>query len=240
MANLTEITKPFIDAVNAVSFFDDFLLDQSDINYIDTASDSGTVAAGDSVNGVVVLTPSDGTVADNDEAYIEFPNETLKYGTNRAFYLRAKLSATINTVSAINFAFGATDAPAADTIADNGAGVKTTGSTLVIEKRDGESAFRCTSACNGTATSTLSGTSVVSATDYVLEIMCNDWDSVSMQCSFKVNGQYLKDTNGNQIRHTVAIASATEMAMFAGIKLGASTNLDLLNVDYWGFSQTRV
>ncbi len=240
MANLARLPQSFVDATDAVSYFDDFLNDQSDVNYIDTASDSGSVVAGDSPNGVVVLTPSDGTVADNDETYIEYPNEVLKFGTNRSFYLKSKFNATITTVSAVNFAFGATDAPAADTLADNGAGVKTSGSTVSIEKRDGELYFRATSACNGSATSTLSNLAVASATDYVCEIMVNDYDGVSMQVSYKVNGDYLKDSNNLVIKHTVAIASSTEMAMFAGIKLGAATNNDLLNVDYWGFVQTRV
>jgi len=35
-----------------------------------TLTDSGTAAVGDEVGGVVTLSPSDGTVADNDEAYI--------------------------------------------------------------------------------------------------------------------------------------------------------------------------
>jgi hypothetical protein len=239
MGNLSRFVKA-LEELDTVQFFDDFLLDQSDINYIDTITDTGTAVAGDAVNGVVVLTPSDGTVADNDECYIESPNEFLRFGTNREIYIRQKFTATINTVSAINFAVGACDAPGADTIADNGAGVKTSGSTLAIEKRDGESNFRCTSSCNGTSTTTLSNLAVASATNYVCEIICKDWDGTSMQVTYKVNGDYLKDSDGDPIRHRVAIASSTEMALFAGIKLGAATNLDLLNLDYWFASQTRV
>lgn len=239
MANLSRYVKA-LEELETVQLFDDFLADQADINYIDTITDTGTAVSGDSVNGVVVLTPSDGTVADNDECYIGSANEFLRFGTNREIYLRHRFTATINTVSAVNFAVGAVNAVGADAIADNGAGVKVSGSTLAIEKRDGETAFRCTSSCNGTSTTTLSSLAVASATNYVSEIICKDWDGTSMQVAYKVNGNYLKDTSGNVIRHTVAIASSTEMQLFAGIKLGAANNLDLLNLDYWFASQTRV
>lgn len=43
----------------------------------------------------------------------------------------------------------------------------------------------------------------------------------------------LKDVNNQVIRHTVTIASATEMAMFAAVKLGAGTNNDALTLDLW-------
>ena len=48
--------------------FNDFITDQADTDWVDTITDTGTVAIGDEVGGVVTLTPSDATVADNDEA----------------------------------------------------------------------------------------------------------------------------------------------------------------------------
>jgi hypothetical protein len=237
--NLNRFTAPLGD-LDTVNWFDDFQLDQSDINYIDTVTDTGTAVAGDSVNGVVVLTPSDGTVTNNDETYIAFPNETLKYGTNREIYLRAKLSFTEVTATIANVAFGAMNAVGANSIIDDGGGLKVSGSTLGIYKVDGGAVWRCVSACNGTSTVTASTAAATAATDYVLEIICKDWDGVSMQVLFKVDGDYLKDSSGNVIRHTVLIASATEMQMFAGVKLGADTNNDTLLVDYWYQAQTRV
>lgn len=223
-----------------VQLFDDFLHDQSDITAIDTVTDSGTVIMGDDVNGIAVFTPSDVTVGDNDEAYLETANEFLKFGTNREIYCRAKLSFTEVAAGVANVAFGAQNAPGADSILDNGGGVKVSGSTLAIYKIDGEQVWRVASACNGASTVTKTNRAAVAATDYVLEIFCKDWDGVSMQVSFKVNGEYLKDEQNRIIYHTVAIASATEMAGFAGIKLGAATNNDTLLLDYWYFAQTRV
>ena len=47
-----------------------------------TASDSGTVAASDAVGGIVVLSPSDGSVANNDEVYLATTQEIFKVGTD--------------------------------------------------------------------------------------------------------------------------------------------------------------
>lgn len=236
--NLNRFTAPLND-LNTVFIFDDFVFDQSDITAVDTITDTGTVAMGDDVNGVATLTPSDGTVADNDEAYLATPNEIYKFGTNREIYGKFKFRYTAVVAADPNVAVGFQNAVGANSIVDNG-GVKTSGSTLAVEKKDGETAFRCTSACNGTAVTTLSNKTIAAATDYVVEIICRDWDGTSMQVLFKVDGEYLKDTNNVVIKHTVAIASATEMQMFAGVKLGAATNNDTLLLDYWYGAQTRV
>lgn len=236
--NILRFTQELTD-LDTVHVFDDFWQDQSDVNYIDTITDTGTALVGDDVNGVVTLTPSDGTVADNDECYIATPNEIFKFGTNREIYGRFKFRYTAVVAADPNVAVGFQNAVGANSIVDNG-GVKTSGSTLAVEKKDGETAFRCTSACNGTAVTTLSNKAIAAATDYVVEIVCKDWDGVSMQVGYKVNGEFLKDANGYVIRHTVAIASATEMQMFAGIKLGAATNNDTLLLDYWYGATNRV
>jgi hypothetical protein len=239
VSNINRHTAVLKD-LDTVYVFNDFLDDQSDIVAVDTITDSGTAAVGDAVNGVMVLTPSDGTVADNDECYIATPNELYKFGTNREIYGKFKFQYSAVVAADPNVAVGFMNAPATSAISDNG-GVKTSGSTLAVEKKDGETAFRATSACNGTAVTTLSTKAIAAATDYVVEIECKDWDGTSMQVLFLVDGEYLRDTTNNlPIRHTVAIASATEMAMFAGIKLGAATNNDTLSLDYWYGAQTRV
>lgn len=239
MANLARYTQPLID-LDTVSVFTDFVDDQSDISFVDTITDTGTALVGDEVNGVMTLTPSDGTVADNDEVYIASANELFLYGTNRSIYGRCKLRFTETTATVYNVGFGFMNAVGANALIDDGGGPKTSGSTLAIFKVDGGAVWKCVSACNGTATTSTSTTSAVTATDYVLEIICNDWDGVSMQVSFKVDGVYLKDSNGYTIKHTVAIASATEMQVWAGAKLGAATNNDTTKVDYIYACQNRV
>ena len=139
-----------------------------------------------------------------------------------------------------NVGFGFMNAPGANMLIDNGGGPKVSGSTLAIYKVDGGSVWRCASACNGVSTVTASNTSAVGATDYILEIICGDWDGVLMQVAFKVNGNYLKDTSNQTIKHTVPIASAAQMALWAGAKLGAITNNDTTSVDYLYGAHTLV
>lgn len=236
--NLNRYTRPLWD-LDTVFVFDDFTGDQSDITAVDTITDTGTALVGDAANGVIVLTPSDGTVADNDECYLSTPNELFQFAAGRPIYGRWKFQYSAVVAADPNVAVGFMNAPATSALGDNGAGVKVSGDTLAVEKRDGETAFRCTSASSGASTSTLSNKSIAAATDYVVEIECADWDGVSMVVTYKVDGEYLRDTNNNVIRHTVAISGSELMAMFAGIKLGANTNNDTLSLDYWYGAQKR-
>ncbi len=239
MSNLTRFTTAMRE-LDTVQIFEDFINDQADTVFVDTVTDTGSALVGDAVNGVMTLTPSDATVADNDEAYIASPNEIFLFGTNREIYGKCKLRFTEVSAGVANVAFGFQNAVGANSIVDDGGGVKVSGSALAIYKIDGEQVWRCVSSCAGTSTVTKSSRAAVAATDYILEIEVKDWDQVSMQVCFRVNGEYLKDANGNEIRHTVAIASATEMQVWAGIKLGAATNNDTLLIDYILAQQTRV
>lgn len=238
--NLARHVQPLKD-LDTFYLFDDFLYDQVDTaGFVDTVTDSGTVAMGDAAGGVVTLTPSDGTVADNDEAYLASPNEVFLFAANKPLYGKARVQYTEVTSDKVNVAFGFQNAVGANSIVDDGGGLKTSGSCLGIYKIDGgTNLLRVVSACNGTATTTTTNKTVAAATWYVLEIICNDWDGTSMQVTFKCDGEFLKDSNGVVIRHTVAIASATEMQLFLGVKLGAATNNDTLLADYVFASQAR-
>lgn len=237
--NLNRFTAPLMDLQTSY-IFDDFMYDQSDITAVDTITDTGTVLMGDDMNGVATLTPSDGTVADNDEVYLATPNANFKFGTNREIYGRFKFRYTAVVAANPSLAVGFQDAVAANSIVDTGAGVKTSGSTVAVERRKSETAFRFTVACNGVAQSTLSNKAIAAATDYVVEVEVKDWDGVSMMATAKVDSEFLKDTNNNVIRFQIPIASAAVMMMWAGLKLGAATNNDTLLLDYWYGAQTRV
>lgn len=230
--NLNRFTHPLFD-LDTMFVFDHFTGDQSDLFAVDTVTDSGSALVGDDVGGVITLTPGDSTVADNDEAYLATPNELFKFGTNRNIYGRARIKFTEVSAGAANVAFGFQNAVGADSLVDNGGGPKVSGSTLAIYKVDGGTVWRCASACNGVSTVSVSTKAATAAQWYTLEIECKDWDGVYMQVAFKVDAEYLKDSTGAVIRHTVPIANATEMQMWAGIKLGAATNNDTLLIDYW-------
>lgn len=236
--NLARYVQALKD-LDTMSVFDDFTGDQSDITAVDTVTDLGSVTVGDAANGIAALVPSDGTVADNDEAYLATPNALYKFGTNREIYGRFRVQFTEANGSAANIAVGFQNAVGANSLIDDGGGVKVSGSTLAIYKVDGGTVWKCASACNGVSTVSTSTKAAGGSAYQVLEIECKDWDGVSMRVLFRVDGDYLRDANNNVITHTVAIASAALMQMFAGVKNGGA-NLETLNLDYWFGSQTRV
>lgn len=221
--------------------FDDFWYDQTDLFWVDTITDSGSVAIGDAQFGIATLTPSDGTVADNDEVYLATANELFLFAANKNIYGRCRLSFVETASGVYNAMFGFANAFAANLIVDDGAGLRASGCILALEKRDGETAWRLTTRNGATVTSTLSSqtTTMSSGTFQVLEVQAEDVGNSTLVCTARVNGRLLTDSNGNVIRHSVAVASATEMQVGVGAKLGAATNNDLLLVDYIYAAQGR-
>lgn len=200
-------------------------------------SDTGTVAASDAVGGILVLSPSDGTVADNDEAYLATTQEIFKVGTDCNIYAESRLKVDQTTDDA-NIFFGFANAIAANTIVDDGAGLRTTGDIFAIYKVDGGSVWKCVSSVNSTQTIGTSTTSITDNTYYSLRIEVRDVDGTNVEATYFVDDQPLRDSNNKAIKHTVAMASATEMDLGCGIKLGADTNHDKLYVDYIFAAQT--
>lgn len=238
MANLARYTHPLVD-LDVSWIYDDFTSDQSDLFFVDTITDTGSAAVGDARKGIMVLTPSDGTVADNDEVYLASANELFIFLAGKPIYGKCSLQFTETTAGVYNCFFGFQNAVAANSLVDDGGSMRASGCCVAIVKLDGEQYWRAYSRNGSTVTSTLSTTSSTSSDYQVLEIDVIDWDGVSMQCLFKVNGSYLKDSSGAVIKHTVLIASATEMQVALGAKLGAATNNDFLNVDYIYAHQLR-
>lgn len=238
MANLNRFCAPLWD-LDTYHVFSDFTHDQTDLFEVDTVTDSGTVAIGDAANGVVVLTPSDGTVADNDEAYLATPNETFLFAANRELFFQARVQFTEVAAGVLNCAFGFANAVAANLLIDDAGGLRASGSLAAIYKVDGESVWRCTARSNSVVTTTTSTTAASAATWYTLEILATDAGNGNHTVVYKVDGVPLRDANNQVIRHTIPVASATEMQMFAAAKLGAITNNDTVLVDYWYGAQTR-
>lgn len=223
----------------------DFEKDIDTTEWTATLTDIGTAAVGDNANGgVVALTPSDGTVADNDEVYLASANELFIFAANRPLYGCCRLQFAETTAGIYNAAFGFMDAVGADSIVDNTGLPKTSGSTLAIYKTDGSQVWKCVSAVNGVATHSTSTKSSTKATTVgggwqELEVEATPTDSAGYTVVFSVDGEQLRDSNGQVIRHYLPYASATEMQVFVGAKLGAATNNDVLNVDYIYAAQRR-
>ena len=107
---------------NQFTIQDDFLRDVDSADWVTTLTDSGTASVGDAVGGVIALVPSDGTVADNDEAYIESANEVFKFAADKPLLFEARVQFTEAATNAANILVGLLDAVGANSLVDNGGG----------------------------------------------------------------------------------------------------------------------
>jgi hypothetical protein len=223
----------------SVFLFDDFLWYVTAHQFTTVVSDSGTVAVSDGAKGIVVLTPSDGTVTDNDEAYIKSTAETFLIAANKPIVAEAKLQfAEANTDDA-NVFFGLCDAIAANALVDNGAGMKTSGSIFAIYKVDGGTVWKVISSIGASQTISTSTTTAGGSAYQTLRVEIQPINSTIAEVTFYVDGQQLLDsTSLKPIKHSITYTSCTEMQVGAGVKNG-DTNLETLNIDYIAAAMLR-
>lgn len=210
--------------------FDDFTGDQTDLTWIDTITDSGTVTMDSVINGQMVLLPSDGTVADNDEAYVITPNLNFLFAAGKPHYFACYSKFSEAATNAANIYGGFINVAAANTLVDNGGGMVTTFMGSVIHKIDGETVWRVTSSNGSTQTTTKSQTTAGGAFQ-LLEIIVNDFDTTQCEITFKCDRQYLRDSNGLPIRHYVLYSGFTVTGLGFGVKNG-SANQQEFDVDW--------
>src|SRR5262245_4349652 len=151
-------TAPQADLENMI-VWDDFTFDQTDLIWVDTISDVGTAAVGDNRKGLMVLTPADATVTDNDEVYLGSSNEVFLFLAGKPIYGRCLLQFTETAAGIYNCFFGFANAFAADLMINDGGGMRASGSLAAIYKVDGETVWRCTARVGSTVTITQSTTS---------------------------------------------------------------------------------
>jgi len=236
---------------HSFQYENDFDQDVDANQIVVTATDSGTAAVGAGTFGIIPLVASDGTVADNDETYIETPNEFVGFEADKPWAAVCLLQFNEANVDDANIAFGLATGPAANTIQDNGAGLDPALTSLAaIYKVDGSNVWKCTaggSAATQAANVKTSncpaspGVSGVSGPWQWLEIHWTPISSTQGYVEFRVNDIPLCDANveGNpKIRILVTLTGSTTMAMFAGVKNGGA-NLETLNVDFWGLYGRR-
>lgn len=219
--------------------FTDFTEGLGTVAYTTTATDIGTATVGDAVGGILAMTPSDGTVADNDEIYVQGKSEIFKFAANKPLIFEARLQFTEANTDDLNMAVGFANAPIADTLVDNGAGLKTSFSGACIYKVDGGTVYRFVTSLGSTQTITASTTTAGGASYQTARIEIRPISSTQLEAVPYIDGVQLKDANGYPIKHFITFSGATEMTWFAGMKNGAGTNVETLNLDYIGGWQLR-
>lgn len=242
MPNIARMPTQWLESVGNVSLFDDFISEPlANLLYLTTATDTGTAVVTDAVGGILSITPSDGTVADNDEIYVSTINEVFLCGAGKALEAKARIQYTEANTDDLNLFFGFGSAFGANFLVDDGDGPRTSGNIIGIYKVDGGTVWRCVTRWGSTTsvTDTVSTTTAGGSAYQTLEVSIADGGSVGTSVvSFRVDGQELKDSTGATIVHAFPNASATEMQLGIGMKNGAATNVETVLLDKWFASQS--
>ena len=228
----------FLRELDTISVVDDFFWAVTVHQWTTLAADTTpTVTTPDAVNGLVRLFTD---TTDNNEVAIKSTVELFKFGTNREIYLKAKIQYAENDTNKANVFLGFGSAIGANFLVDNGAGARVTGDIFGVYKVDGGTKWICITQTNGTAVTTTSSTTAGGSAAQVIEMQAVESDGVTMTCTWKIDGTYLVDSNGNKIIHKAVIASATEMNVGLYVKTGGGAGGETVDMDYICATQPRI
>lgn len=217
------------------SLFDDFYWYISPHVWTSVISDAGSAAGGDGAGGILTIIPSDGTVGDNDETYVATTNNVFKMADDKPIVCEAKVQFAEANTNAANVFFGMADAIGANTLVDNGAGLKTSFSGFAIYKVDGGTVWKCVSSKGATQTISTSTTTAGGSSYQKLRIEFRPITSTTGEITFYVDDVPLYDSaitgRNYPIKHQITFTSAVAMMLGCGVKNG-STSLETLLVDY--------
>lgn len=226
-----------IREIRQFELFDDFLWYISPHVWTSDVTDTNSSVAidADGVGGIVALNTGDNT--DNNEVSLATTNELFLFAADKPMMAQTRLQFSEVNTSAANVWFGWVDALSDNVITDNGAGI-TAGSAAAIYKKDGETKWRAYCECNGTANDTASLTTAGGSSYQKLRIVVLPIDGTSVEVTYFVDDEPLRDSTNKAIKHTLAYASSTEMDLGVYAKVGAANTLTV-NVDYIYAAQLR-
>lgn len=192
-----------------------------------TISNSGTCAVGAGTGGILVITPSDGTVVDNDESYVGGTNASIALAAGKALWFEARVKFTEANTDDANIITGLSTVYGADTLLDDGAGPPVNYDGIVFFKVDGGTVWQAeTSSGDGTQTTIADVGTRVSGSYTRLGFVADGTDSVTF---------YI---DGVAVGTTTATLPDTNMRPVFGSKNGL-TNNEILYVDWFRIAQLR-
>lgn len=219
-------------------FFDDFEWFISPHRWTSVISDLGAVSSPDAGGGRILLTPSDGTVADNDELYVRTTVETFLFANDKALVAEARLQFSEANGDDANVAFGLMDAVAADALLDNGGGPRANYSGALLYKVDGENLWRAQTSIGAARTTSQSNAAAGGSAFQTLAIEFKPLTPSLADVAFYLDGALLRTATGAPIKHAFTFTGATEMQLVIGVKNGGAS-LETLTVDYAACFQLR-
>lgn len=228
----------------AHGFYDDFhgfkTSESANLYTVVTAVD-GTVLNADAVAGRVNIKSAAAT-AGNEDCYLVREPEGFLLAANKPLHFGAYVQATEDDTNQNNLFVGLTDGAAANLLVDDGAGPKTSGTTLAFFKKDGGlnwwvhcSLSTTQTSVELTAADSLDGSAHVGsgASYQLLEILFYPYSSTQADIVYKIDGVTVYKISG------YTFTSATEMQAVCGTKDGDSSDEVTISLDYWFCYQQR-
>lgn len=227
------------EVLDTFVFFDDFYHYVSADIWVATLTNSGTAVEQDAHGGVIQLNASDGTVADNDEAYLFSVNENWLFTNAKPMRFKCRIAlvdddASLSDVANVIAGF-VSGANAEDTLLDTGGGPPASYSGAVFYKVETGTAWAAEVSIGATqvAVTLTSPGRPGNAVYQVLEIEFLPVSATSAVVNFYIDGTRVGQTTAWDY------SGGTEMNAGVGIKNGDGTTNQTLNVDYIGVEAVR-
>ncbi len=207
-----------------------------------TASNSGTVAVQEAVNGILKVNPSSNggnSQAVNDETYVESTHELFKLATDKPMFFAARVRPVGNTIANQALMVGLIDAVAANAIVDTTGVPKTSTDAVLFYKSNTDATWYAMAEANSTE---MSG--ITDGVDTNETATNNQWQNLTIRTVPKSStltevhfGFALENSSdgsysirevgqtlvGKQlVCQTITHTSAAEMAVVLGVKAGVA------------------
>lgn len=220
--------------------FDDFNHYTTTEDWTSLVADTNSSVAGSAAaNGILVLNTGD--AADNAECGFFTTHESFLLANSKSLQAETYIQFT-DTNNTRNVFFGFADAPAANTLLDNGGGVSSGFTNAIcIYKVDGGTKWKCYSEGDGSSTDSTSVTTAGGSAYQRLRIQAKPVDGSidTYQIAYFVDDVRLVDSTTNKpITHSVTVTNATEMDFGLYIKVGEAGTATM-KCDYMYAGQTR-
>lgn len=222
----------FVDTDRTLTFEDNFLWYISPHMWTATLTDTGTVLPLTTHGGGVALTPSDGTVTNNDEAYLGGTNKNIVPTNLKPIVFQTIVQFTEGNTDDVNVIAGLSSTSAANALLDDGGGPPASYSGLVFFKVDGGTNWNVEASVGGTQT-TVELTAVNSldkvaktaggTAKQTLRIEFIPYSSTKATVLFYIDGVCVYSMDWTY-------TSVVAMAPIVGLKNGADTTVETLNV----------
>lgn len=207
-----------------------------------TASNSGTCVVKDEANGVVTLDGADGSVGDNDESYLHTTKDQFLFAPSKPLDGTFRVQYAEGATNIYNVFVGFSSAALANLLQDNGGGPAATQSGAYFYKVDGGLNWNVGYGLGATQTlveltaaNSHDGNVHVAGSSSFQNLRIISQPISAQKCDFMfyIDGilvYKMKDKD---------ITSAAAMKAVVGVKNGADTTVETIDIDGIFISQTR-